>query len=81
MTGFPAAKFGLEGRGVVKPGAYADLVLFDPKRIIDRGTYEDPHRHPDGIDAVFVNGVMSVRNAQPANARAGRALRRVAQRN
>lgn len=81
MTGFPAAKFGLEGRGVVKPGAYADLVLFDPKRIIDRGTFEDPHRHPDGIDAVFVNGVMSVRNAQPANARAGRALRRVAQRN
>jgi len=77
MTGFPAAKFGLKGRGVVKPGAYADLVLFDPKRIIDRGTFEDPHRRPDGIDAVFVNGVMSVRNAQPVNARAGRVLRRV----
>jgi N-acyl-D-amino-acid deacylase len=76
MTGFPAAKFGLASRGVVKAGAYADLVLFDPERIIDCGTFEDPHRPPEGIHAVFVNGVLSVRNAQPTGARAGRALRR-----
>ena len=76
MTGFPAAKFGLKDRGVVKSGAYADLVLFDAKNIIDCGTFEDPHRPPQGIHAVFVNGVQSVRDARPTNARAGRGLRR-----
>jgi dihydroorotase/N-acyl-D-amino-acid deacylase len=76
MTGFPAAKFGLAGRGVVKAGACADLVLFDAERIIDRGTFEDPHRAPEGIHAVLVNGVVSVRDGRPTNARAGLALRR-----
>jgi N-acyl-D-aspartate/D-glutamate deacylase len=76
MTGFPAAKFGLQGRGLLRPGAYADLVLFDPQRIIDRGTFEKPHQFPAGIAAVFVNGVLSARNGQPANALAGRVLRR-----
>lgn len=76
MTGFPAAKFGLEGRGVVKAGAHADLVLFDPKRIIDRGTFDDPHRFPDGIAAVFVNGVEAVDRGRATGARPGRALRR-----
>lgn len=78
MTGFAAAKFGLTDRGVLKPGAKADLVLFDPARIIDCGTFEDPHRHPDGIDAVFVNGVAAMRGGRLTGARAGRALRRAA---
>ena len=76
MTGFPAAKFGLEGRGQVKAGAHADLVLFDPQRIIDRGTFEDPHRLPDGIVAVFVNGIKAVDQGRATGARPGRALRR-----
>jgi N-acyl-D-amino-acid deacylase len=77
MTGFPAAKFGLQGRGAVKAGAYADLVLFDPRRIIDRGSFEDPHRHPDGIVSVFVNGVKAVEQGRANALRPGRALRRM----
>jgi N-acyl-D-amino-acid deacylase len=76
MTGFPASKFGLRDRGLVRAGAHADLVLFDPKRIIDRGTFEDPKRYPDGISGVWVNGVRSVRDGKALEARAGRALRR-----
>jgi N-acyl-D-amino-acid deacylase len=78
MTGFPAAKFGLEGRGLVKPGAVADLVLFDPQRVIDRGTFEDPKRPPEGIRAVFVNGVKAVDGGRLTGDRAGRVLRRAA---
>ena len=76
MTGFPAAKFGFWGRGVFKPGAHADLVLFDPRKIIDCGTFEDPHRLPAGIEAVFVNGVLTYRNGKMTGEPAGRALRR-----
>jgi N-acyl-D-amino-acid deacylase len=76
MTGFPAAKFGFSDRGVLKAGAKADLVLFHPDRIIDRGTFEDPKRRPDGIEAVYVNGQPTVRNGRSTDARAGRVLRR-----
>ena len=76
MTGFAARKFGLRDRGVIKAGAIADLVLFDPRRIIDRGTFEDPHRTPDGIEAVYVNGVKAVAGGKPTGARAGRVLKR-----
>jgi len=76
MTGFAAAKFGLEDRGVVREGAAADLVLFDPARIIDVGTFEDPKRAPAGIRAVFVNGVQAVAEGRATGRRAGRVLRR-----
>jgi N-acyl-D-amino-acid deacylase len=76
MTGFSARKFGLRDRGVVKEGAHADLVLFDPRTILDLGTFEDPHRKPAGIEAVWVNGVKAVGNGKPTGARAGRVLRR-----
>jgi N-acyl-D-amino-acid deacylase len=76
MTGFPAAKFGLKDRGLVRPGAVADLVLFDAQRIIDRGTFEDPKRPPEGIRAVYVNGVKAVDGGRVTAARAGRVLRR-----
>ena len=56
MTGFPARKFGIVDRGVVRPGAFADLVVFDPARIADVGTYADPHHPPAGIVGVLVNG-------------------------
>ncbi len=78
MTGFPAAKFGLHDRGELRAGAIADLVLFDPARIIDRGTFEDPKRLPEGIVAVFVNGVRAVDRGRATGARAGRVLRRAA---
>jgi N-acyl-D-aspartate/D-glutamate deacylase len=76
MTGFPAAKFGLRDLGVVRAGAIADLVLFDPARIIDRGTFEDPKRMPEGIATVFVNGVRALDRGRATDARAGRLLRR-----
>jgi N-acyl-D-amino-acid deacylase len=76
MTGFAARKFGLRDRGIVKEGAIADLVLFDPRRIIDRGTWENPKLTPDGIEAVYVNGVKAVSGGKSTGARAGRVLRR-----
>ena len=76
MSGFPAAKFRLSDRGVIREGAYADLVLFDPRTILDTGTYADPRQYPKGIHHVFVNGVQVVQNGQHTGARPGRALRR-----
>jgi len=76
MTGLPARKFGFTDRGVLKAGAKADLVLFDPKTIIDRGTFEEPHRAPDGIVAVYVNGRLTAERGRSTGMRAGRALRR-----
>ena len=76
MTGFPAAKFGLQGRGVVKAGAFADLVLFDAATIIDRGTFEDPHRQPDGIVSVLLNVLKAVDRGRATGMPPGPALRR-----
>ena len=56
MTGKPAAVFGLAGRGEVREGAFADLVLFDPDEIIDTATFEDPMQPAAGVRSVFVNG-------------------------
>lgn len=78
MTGFSAAKFGLKDRGVLKEGAFADLVLFDPATIIDRGTFEDPKQSPAGIRTVFVNGQPVFEDGRVTDARPGRALRRAA---
>jgi len=76
MTGFPAAKFGFRDRGLLRPGFAADLVLFDPKRVIDVGSFEDPNHPPKGIERVLVNGVEVVAAAKHTGARPGRALRR-----
>ena len=76
MTGMPAAKFRLADRGVLRPGGFADIVVFDPARIRDTATYEDPRRFPDGIRAVYVNGTAVARDGQPTGARPGRALDR-----
>jgi N-acyl-D-amino-acid deacylase len=76
MTGMVAAKLGLTDRGVLRPAAAADLVLFDPERVEDRATYDEPRRAPLGIPHVFVNGAWTVRNGQHTGARAGRVLRR-----
>jgi len=76
MTSFPARKFRLADRGVLRPGAFADLVLFDPATIADQGTYEAPRRYPRGIEVVFVNGTRVVEGGRHTDARPGRALRR-----
>jgi N-acyl-D-aspartate/D-glutamate deacylase len=76
MTGMPAAKFRLIDRGAVRPGAFADLVVFDPATIGDVATYADPRRFPAGIRAVYVNGTAVARDGAHTGARPGRALRR-----
>jgi N-acyl-D-amino-acid deacylase len=76
MTGMPAQKFGLKQRGVLRAGAFADLVIFDPQTISDTGTFQEPKRYPAGIAHVFVNGVAVVANGRHTLARPGRALRR-----
>ena len=79
MSGKPAAVFGLPGRGEVREGAYADLVLFDPDAIADTATFEDPMRPAAGIRSVIVNGreVWAQGAAAPSSGPApGRLLRR-----
>jgi N-acyl-D-amino-acid deacylase len=76
MTGMPAEKFLLRDRGVIRKGAFADLVIFDAKEILDTATYSDPRRYPTGISHVFVNGTAVVRDSAHIGARPGRALRR-----
>src|SRR5262249_28655192 len=56
MTSLNAAKLGLRDRGLLRPGQFADLTLFDPARVIDRSTYEQPFQYGEGIEYVIVNG-------------------------
>jgi N-acyl-D-aspartate/D-glutamate deacylase len=76
MTSLNAAKLGLVDRGLLRPGAFADLTLFDPGRVADRATYEDPFRYPEGIEYVVVNGRVVLEHGRHTGARPGRALRR-----
>jgi N-acyl-D-amino-acid deacylase len=75
MTGLPARRLGLKDRGVIRVGARADLVVFDPKVVADRATYQDPHRYPTGIEHVVVNGSVVVREGQHTGSLPGRVLR------
>ncbi len=72
MTGLTASTFRLKDRGTISPGAYADLVVFDPETIIDKATYEDPKVLSAGIDAVYVNGTRSYAAGDGVVGRAGR---------
>jgi N-acyl-D-amino-acid deacylase len=71
----PAERFALAGRGVVAPGAVADLALVDPDRVRDEATYEDPRRPASGVDDVLVAGVPVLRDGSLTDALAGRPLR------
>jgi N-acyl-D-amino-acid deacylase len=76
MTGLPAGRFGLAGRGRLAPGAYADVTLFDADEIIDRATFAEPTMPAAGIHLVLVNGKPVWQDGAPTGARPGRALRR-----
>jgi len=78
MTGLPAARFGLTGRGHLSPGAYADVTVFDAATIIDRATFEKPMTPAAGIHLVLVNGKPVWRAGASTGARPGRTLRRQA---
>ena len=74
-SGLPADILGLPDRGYIKTGAFADVVVFDPKQYIDRATFDAPHRYAAGVRYVFVNGQPAVFEGIPTGALAGRALR------
>ena len=78
MTSMPATRLGLDGRGTVSAGSFADLVVFDAATVIDRATFAEPHQYPVGIDYVIVNGTVSVDAGRYIDAKAGRVLRRPA---
>jgi N-acyl-D-amino-acid deacylase len=74
MTSISAERFGLADRGVVREGAFADLVLFDAERVTDRATFADPHEYPEGIPYVLVNGSIVLDQGQHSGALPGQVL-------
>ena len=76
MTGLTARRFGLAGRGLVAPGAWADLTLFDADLVLDRARFDDPVAAPTGIAAVFLNGRQAVDRGRLVDGHAGRVLTR-----
>jgi dihydroorotase/N-acyl-D-amino-acid deacylase len=75
MTSLPASQVGLRDRGVLRVGVFADIVTFDPKKVVDLATAEKPHQFSIGIEHVVVNGVLTVDGERHTGARAGRAVR------
>jgi N-acyl-D-amino-acid deacylase len=76
MTGLPAEKLHLHQRGLLKPGFFADVVIFDPETVADRATFIQPHQYPAGIPTVFVNGKVVIREGKHTQARPGRCLKK-----
>ncbi|MBA3806407.1 MAG: D-aminoacylase, partial [Acidobacteria bacterium] len=74
MSGLPATNLGLDGRGFLKEGMYADVVVFDPMTIADRATFEKPHQYSTGVRHVFVNGAQVLKDGEHTGAKPGRAL-------
>ncbi|SEO95009.1 N-acyl-D-amino-acid deacylase family protein [Propionispora vibrioides] len=76
MTGKPAEAFGLRERGLLKPGYFADVVIFNPNTVRDRGTYIEPAQYPMGIEYVFVNGGLALDDGRPTGKLSGKVLRK-----
>jgi N-acyl-D-amino-acid deacylase len=74
MTSLPAGNLGLDRRGWIRDGFFADLVIFDPRTVADRATYDNPHQYATGVKHVFVNGVRVIENGEHTGAKPGRAL-------
>ena len=75
IAALPARIIGLEDRGVLRVGAFADIVVFDPREIEMRGDFRDPSRPPGGMRHVLINGQMAYTNGVHTGARPGRVLR------
>ena len=75
MTSAVAVRLSLHDRGILAPGMFADVVVFDPATIADRATYEQPKQLSVGVRQVFVNGVQVIRDGTHTGAKPGRALR------
>ncbi len=77
MTSLPAQTFGIRDRGLLKPGMHADITIFDPDKVIDKATYQDPIQFPEGIERVIVNGTVTVENGVHTGKRAGKVLKNI----
>jgi N-acyl-D-amino-acid deacylase len=75
LTSFPTRNLRLQRRGLLEPGYYADVVVFDPDRIEDHATYDDPHQYATGVEHVAVNGTLVLRDAEHTGALPGRVVR------
>ena len=75
MTSFPALKIGLQDRGLLREECWADIVIFDDSKIIDKATFQNPHAYPDGIHSVLINGELVVENNEHTGALPGKILR------
>ena len=74
LTSLPATNLGLNHRGLLQRGMFADVVIFDPQTIADRATFENPHQYSVGVRDVFVNGQQVLKNGEHTGAKPGRAL-------
>jgi N-acyl-D-amino-acid deacylase len=77
MSSLPANTFHFKGRGELREGNWADIVVFDPEKIQDTATYNDPHHYPAGIPFVLVNGALVIKDGEHTGAKAGQGLRHV----
>jgi len=75
MTSLPAQTFGVQGKGLLKEGLDADVVVFDPATILDKATYEEPNQGPEGIHYVLVNGEIAAQDGKVTGATSGKVLR------
>ena len=75
MTSLPAQVLSISKRGLLKEGYFADITIFDPRTVIDKATFEEPHQYAVGINTVLVNGVIVVENGLHNGNRPGRVLR------
>jgi len=75
LTALPARNLKLERRGALKPGFFADIVVFDPKTVRDTATFAQPHRYAEGVRDVFVNGLQVLKDGEHTDARPGRVIR------
>jgi N-acyl-D-aspartate/D-glutamate deacylase len=75
MTSLNAAKLGITDRGLLRPGNFADVTVFDPERIADRATFTEPFQYPEGVEYVVVNGKIVLDKGTHTHERPGRALR------
>jgi N-acyl-D-amino-acid deacylase len=75
LTSLPATNLGIKQRGSLKPGNYADVVVFDPTKVQDHATFEKPQQLATGVDDVFVNGVQVLNDGKHTGAKPGRVVR------
>jgi N-acyl-D-amino-acid deacylase len=75
LTALPAENLKLDRRGALRPGYFADVVVFDPATIQDHATFEQPHQYATGVRDVFVNGVHVLKDGEHTGAKPGQVVR------